>query len=280
MIDLIKAESASFILLTSIHSTYGAQIIQAARMINLDIQVVFIENVKARGGINRFRHYWRRYGPGAALWRAAEVSWFGCVKRFRGNHRLPTIEQVMQNEPGRIEVVTNLNDACSRQHFVRYSHLPALLGGTSILKPDTIRQLPLGILNAHNGLLPDYRGNYPDRWALLNGDPCGVSVYRVDDGLDTGPVLARKIVLRSPHESLSDFEERLSSISAELLAATALKYCSGEVIPEPQNLQICHTHGLMGVKDNLRLHRQLARYDHHSNRIENDLIDRIPFKFH
>lgn len=51
-----------------------------------------------------------------------------------------------------------------------------------------------GILNAHIGLLPEYRGRSVMEWSLLHGEPTGITVFFMDEGIDTGP----QIVLRQP----------------------------------------------------------------------------------
>jgi folate-dependent phosphoribosylglycinamide formyltransferase PurN len=275
---LTETDHIACILLTSNHSRYGTQILQAAHVAGLDIKVVIIEDLPARGGRRRFKNYWRRYGASAALWRMTEVSWCGLSNLLVDNHRPPTIEQAAQRHSIRVERVKSFNNPSSARTLAQFSHLPALLGGTSILKPVAIQQLPSGILNAHTGLLPDYRGNYPARWALLNGDPCGVSVYQVDDGLDTGPVFARKIVLRDSNERLSDFEERLSKISAEFLVSTALKYITGEIKHELQDFHSGHMYGLMGFRDSLRLYYRLARQDQLAKQVVRKLQDNLPKK--
>jgi methionyl-tRNA formyltransferase len=61
----------------------------------------------------------------------------------------------------------------------------------NIYRRETINCFRFGILNAHIGLLPRYRGRSVMEWSLLQGDPTGISVFFVDEGIDTG----KKIVL-------------------------------------------------------------------------------------
>jgi methionyl-tRNA formyltransferase len=56
----------------------------------------------------------------------------------------------------------------------------------NIYRRETIECFQLGILNAHIGLLPGYRGRSVMEWSLVHGDACGVSVFFVDEGIDTG----------------------------------------------------------------------------------------------
>ena len=61
--------------------------------------------------------------------------------------------------------------------------------GAGILKKPLIEAVPLGVLNAHMGLLPSYRGMNVAEWAAWNRDPVGCSVHLIDSGIDTGDIL-------------------------------------------------------------------------------------------
>ena len=65
----------------------------------------------------------------------------------------------------------------------------------SIYRRETLESFRLGILNAHIGLLPQYRGRSVMEWSLLQGDPVGISVFFIDEGIDTGEriVLSEKV---------------------------------------------------------------------------------------
>lgn len=65
----------------------------------------------------------------------------------------------------------------------------AIQGGVGILSPETIAIPRLGILNAHPGRLPGYRGRNCPEWALDNGEPIWLTAHWIDSGLDTGPVV-------------------------------------------------------------------------------------------
>jgi len=67
-------------------------------------------------------------------------------------------------------------------------------GGLGILKTDIIESPLAGWLNGHPGLLPEYRGLNPVQWAIRNMDRVGATVHLIDEGIDTGPILIRKIM--------------------------------------------------------------------------------------
>jgi methionyl-tRNA formyltransferase len=102
--------------------------------------------------------------------------------------------------------------------------------------PQALLDVPrFGCLNVHTSLLPKYRGAAPIQWAILNGDAeTGVTIMKMDAGLDTGPVLSR---VRTPIADTDDAQtvhDRLARLGADLLARTIPEYVSGRITPEPQ----------------------------------------------
>lgn len=77
---------------------------------------------------------------------------------------------------------------------------------------------PWGGVNVHPSLLPKYRGAAPISWALWNGETeTGVSVIRIDEGEDSGPIFLQERVSIDPHETAFQLSERLARVGARLL---------------------------------------------------------------
>ncbi len=93
----------------------------------------------------------------------------------------------------------------------------------------------LGSLNVHGSLLPRWRGASPVQAAILAGDPVtGVSIMRMDAGMDTGPVYATREARIGEEETAEELGGRLSQIGADLLVET-LYFLEGEgARPGPQ----------------------------------------------
>ncbi|MBN1922241.1 MAG: methionyl-tRNA formyltransferase [Anaerolineae bacterium] len=92
-----------------------------------------------------------------------------------------------------------------------------------------------GALNIHSSLLPRWRGATPVQAALLAGDTVtGVTVMQMDEGLDTGPILAQREIEILENETAGELEERLAQLGAELLLDTLPAYLHGEIQPRPQ----------------------------------------------
>ena len=94
----------------------------------------------------------------------------------------------------------------------------------------------LGCLNVHASLLPRWRGAAPIQWAVASGDSeCGVCLMQMDEGLDTGPVLARRAIPIGPDETAGELSERLSQLGAQLLCEELPRYLRGELVAVPQD---------------------------------------------
>jgi methionyl-tRNA formyltransferase len=92
-----------------------------------------------------------------------------------------------------------------------------------------------GCLNVHTSLLPKYRGAAPIQWALLNDErETGVTIMRMDAGLDTGDMLTQESTPISETDTSVTLHERLSNMGAQLLARTIPGYISGTIVPKPQ----------------------------------------------
>ena len=102
--------------------------------------------------------------------------------------------------------------------------------------PPAILNLPRhGCLNVHTSLLPKYRGAAPIQWAIANGDTeTGVTVMKMDVGLDTGPVVSQRRTAIQPEDDSAALHDRLAQLGAELLVQTIPDYVAGKIQPRPQ----------------------------------------------
>ncbi len=90
-----------------------------------------------------------------------------------------------------------------------------------ILRPEILALPPHGSINAHASLLPALRGAAPINWAIIRGyDETGVSIIRMTDKMDAGPILMQVSEPIGADETASDLWTRLSEISAETLVET------------------------------------------------------------
>ncbi|MDP2586524.1 MAG: methionyl-tRNA formyltransferase [Candidatus Komeilibacteria bacterium] len=103
--------------------------------------------------------------------------------------------------------------------------------------PQAILDLfPLGLLNIHPSLLPKYRGPSPIQSAILNGDDeTGVSIIKLDEQMDHGPIISQIQVPISKDESSPTLFDKLSVLGAELMIKALPDYVAGKAKLEPQD---------------------------------------------
>ncbi|KFE67610.1 methionyl-tRNA formyltransferase [Hyalangium minutum] len=104
-----------------------------------------------------------------------------------------------------------------------------------ILPKDVLEVAPHGSVNVHASLLPRFRGAAPIQWAIAHGDTeTGVALMRMDEGLDTGPVIAVKRLPIEPEDTSAILHEKLSKLGGEVLRESLPAYLRGELKPVPQ----------------------------------------------
>lgn len=104
-----------------------------------------------------------------------------------------------------------------------------------ILSARLLDDVPLGAINLHFSLLPDYRGAAPVQWALARGEArTGVTTMQLDAGMDEGDVLARREVVIEADEHAPALGTRLAELGAPLLVETLRDAADGRLRPEPQ----------------------------------------------
>ena len=101
--------------------------------------------------------------------------------------------------------------------------------------PHELLEIPkYGWINVHFSLLPRWRGAAPVQWAILNGDKqTGITVFKLDKGMDTGPVYLEQATPINDDENSDGLLKRLSQIGSDL-AIKSLELISEGVTPKPQ----------------------------------------------
>jgi methionyl-tRNA formyltransferase len=103
--------------------------------------------------------------------------------------------------------------------------------------PQTILDIPPhGSVNIHASLLPRWRGAAPIQAAIRAGDEeTGITIMKMDAGLDTGPILRQRAISIAPDETGQSLHDKLAALGGELLIETLPGYLSGEIQPQPQD---------------------------------------------
>lgn len=105
-----------------------------------------------------------------------------------------------------------------------------------ILGKDLLELAPRGAVNVHASLLPRWRGAAPIQWAIAEGDAwTGVTVMRVDEGLDTGDILLQRATPIGPEETAEELGGRLAALGAAALVEALPLLEAGSLVPVRQD---------------------------------------------
>lgn len=147
------------------------------------------------------------------------------VKHCAERHRIQVLQPAsLKRDPGAVEVLRAL--APDLLVVVAYG----------LLLPHDVLGIPRhGCINIHASLLPRWRGAAPIQAAVLAGDArTGVSIMRLDEGLDTGPVAATESLAIGEHETAGELHDRLAVLGAGLLLRTLAPILDGSATFAPQ----------------------------------------------
>lgn len=105
-----------------------------------------------------------------------------------------------------------------------------------LLPVEAIGIARLGTVNLHPSLLPRFRGRAPVNWAILHGErELGLTAHFVEEGMDTGDVIARRAFRLGEDEDVGDALERLYPLYEELGRELVERFAAGPVVAEPQD---------------------------------------------
>lgn len=166
-------------------------------------------------------------------------------------HTLVTLrDDVAQKKSGRIYLddvaaehqipllkVRNINDSAAVQHL-RDADLDWLfiVGWSQIARTEVLSSARSGVLGMHPTLLPEGRGRASIPWAILKGlDQTGVSLFRLAEGVDTGPVLSQEVIGIDPGETATTLYEKTVAAHLRLLRNVWPKLEAGTADERPQD---------------------------------------------
>jgi len=146
------------------------------------------------------------------------------VKVIAENYNLPVIEMEKINDEF-LEKVTSLKPDV------------IVVAAYGSILPKAVLDIPkYGSINVHASLLPSFRGPSPIQNALLRGEKeTGITIMRMDEGIDTGDILAQEKIEIDENETLVELYEKLANLGAKLLIDTIPRFINGEIKPVVQD---------------------------------------------
>ena len=148
------------------------------------------------------------------------------VKEFAEQHNLPVCQPAsLRNNP----------EACDQLAELEPDAI--VVAAYGLFLPKVVLETPeYGCLNIHPSLLPKFRGPSPVISAILEGEETsGVTIMLLDEGMDTGPLLAQESVVIGNDETSDKLTSRLFDLGADLLVQTLDEWVNGNITPSSQN---------------------------------------------
>jgi methionyl-tRNA formyltransferase len=181
------------------------------------------------------------------------------VKKLAASHSLP----ILQPE--------NLKDNGIYRDLSDFKADLIVVASFGQILPERILNLPkYGSINVHASLLPRWRGAAPIQASIVEGDErTGVTIMKMDAGLDTGPIIDQRSTPISEDETGGELESRLAVLGSQLIRDTIPGYISGEIVPSPQDDSLATYAPMLKKKDGqidpgfdaARLSRQVRAYE-------------------
>jgi len=149
----------------------------------------------------------------------------GPVKLYAQSEGLPLLQPVTLRDQSVVEALRNVQPDV------------LVVAAYGLLLPQSVLDIPaISCVNVHASLLPRWRGAAPIQAAILAGDQqTGISLMKMEAGLDTGPVYCMEAIDIGEQETAGELHDRLATLGGRLLADNFHAICSGRMHPVPQD---------------------------------------------
>lgn len=213
--------------------SHAAEILKTSKRDGIPISAIIIEKPAARSIKQRLKSIAQRSYSELVITIANKI-----MQRF-----FPS-ESAEWNNDGyyhdfsdTILTVENFNSTQCEQIIKAMAPDIIILGGARIIRNNIIKIPKIGILNAHPGLLPKYRGVDVIPWAILNGDDVGVTVHFIDEEVDTGEICLQEKLHLTSNDTIQTLREKTEILAGELMAKVLKMIIKYGTIHTIQNLK-------------------------------------------
>jgi methionyl-tRNA formyltransferase len=146
------------------------------------------------------------------------------VKKYAVQHGLNVLQPEKLKNPEFLETLKALQ--ADVQVVVAFRMLPEVVWNMP----------PMGTINVHGSLLPQYRGAAPINWAIINGEKeTGVTTFKLQQAIDTGNILLQQRFAIGDDETVGEVHDRMKIIGADLLLKTMEQLVAGDIKEQVQH---------------------------------------------
>lgn len=149
------------------------------------------------------------------------------VKKYAVENGLKVLQPEKLKNPEFLAALKSLN--ADLQIVVAFRMLPEIVWNMP----------PLGTINVHGSLLPQYRGAAPINWAVINGEKeTGVTTFKLKHEIDTGDILLQESLPIGEDETAGEVHDRMKGIGAKVLVETVKGLAENRIAEQPQTLKL------------------------------------------
>jgi methionyl-tRNA formyltransferase len=146
------------------------------------------------------------------------------VKKYAAENNLHIFQPEKLKSPEFLEQLQSLH--ADVQIVVAFRMLPEVVWNMP----------PMGTINVHGSLLPQYRGAAPINWAVINGEKeTGITTFKLKHEIDTGDILLQQSFAIGENETAGEVHDRMKDIGAQLLIKTVKELAAGTLHETPQS---------------------------------------------
>lgn len=147
------------------------------------------------------------------------------VKKFAARKKLKILQPLKLKDPEFLHELRSLN--ADLQVVVAFRMLPEVVWNMP----------PMGTINVHASLLPQYRGAAPINWVIINGEKeTGITTFKLQHEIDTGNILMQEKIEIGENETAGELYERLKELGAQVLLQTVQGLTEGSLQEIPQSI--------------------------------------------
>lgn len=140
-----------------------------------------------------------------------------------------SIIKVCRSENIKLIVVNDINSDKSINMLTKIKPDILINAGAGIYKQTIVKTVSIGILNAHMGFLPYFRGMNVLEWSLFYDRQIGVTVHFIDKGIDTGDILMFKKIQIESGDTVEDLRDKSGIVNLELLSSVIESLSNGSL---------------------------------------------------
>jgi len=145
------------------------------------------------------------------------------VKKYAAEKGLTILQPEKLKNPQFLEALKSLK--ADLQIVVAFRMLPEVVWNMP----------PMGTVNVHGSLLPQYRGAAPINWAIINGEEeTGVTTFKLKHEIDTGDILLQEKISIGENETAGELHDKMKEVGAKVLVETVKGLAEGSLVEHPQ----------------------------------------------